>query len=270
MSVVAYTLANGQKIKLGKAPARHDSRTLQLAKYIPAGALPAPPSSEDFAKKVKHWPMMLNDNLGDCTCACAGHMVQQWTTYSSTQPTVLPDQTIEKMYEAVSGYNPADPSSDKGAVILDVLNYWRKTGVAGDQILAYAALEPQNHEQIKDSIVLFGNCYLGVQLPLSAQNQAVWSVPPGGATGQGAPGSWGGHAIPIVSYDRRGVTVVTWGALKRMTWQFLDTYCDEAYAVLSEDWINKVTQLTPDKFDLATLRQDLNTINTGGAKTAAA
>jgi hypothetical protein len=51
MSLSTYTLSTGQKIKLGKAPARHDSRTLQLAKYIPTGAVPAPPASEDFKKK---------------------------------------------------------------------------------------------------------------------------------------------------------------------------------------------------------------------------
>lgn len=260
MSLETYTLSGGQKIKLGKAPARHDSRTLQLAKYIPAAKLPAPPAKEDFEKKVKSWPMMLNDKLGDCTCACVGHMIEQWTTYSAAQATVLPDGTIEQLYEAVSGYNPNDPNSDKGAVILDVLNYWRQSGVAGDKIMAYASLEPQNHDQVRESVELFGNCYLGVQLPITAQNQTVWAVPPGGPVGPGAPGSWGGHAIPIVAYDHRGVTVVTWGALKRVTWQFLDTYCDEAYAVLDGDWINNVTELTPDQFDLATLQNDLNLI----------
>lgn len=259
MSLPTFTLSSGAKIKLGKAPARHDSRTLQLAKYLPAKALPAPPASEDFTKKVKKWPMMLNDNLGDCTCACAGHMIEQWTTYSNT-PVVPTDASILKAYEVVGGYNPANPDSDQGAVILDVLNYWRKTGVASHKIMAFASLEPKNHSEVEDSVMLFGNCYIGVQLPLSAQTQAVWAVPPGGATGQGAPGSWGGHAIPIVAYDSRGLTVITWGATKRMSWGFLDTYCDEAYAVLSQDWISNVTKLTPDKFDLSTLQADLNQI----------
>jgi hypothetical protein len=31
--------------------------------------------------------------------------------------------------------------------------------------------------------------------------------------------------------------VVTWGALQQMTWDFWDTYCDEAYAILSEDFV---------------------------------
>lgn len=267
MSIPAYTLANGQKVKLGKAPARHDPRTLQLAKYIPAGAIPPPPSSEDYTKKVKTWPMMLNDNIGDCTCACAGHMIEQWTAYTGAAVTPK-DPAILKAYEAVGGYNPADPSTDRGAVILDVLNYWRKTGVASHKILAFAALEPKNHTEIEDSVMLFGNCYIGVALPVSAQNQAVWAVPPGGAVGPGAPGSWGGHAIPIVQYDPRGLTVVTWGALKRMTWSFLDTYCDEAYAVLSDDWISKTTHVNPSNFDLATLKTDLAQIVQAAAATA--
>ncbi len=266
MPLALYTLPNGQKVKLGKGPARHDPRTLQLAKYIPPTAIAPPPAKEEWAKRVAQWPMMLNDKLGDCTCACAGHMIEQWTTYASK--TVTPaDAAVLKAYEDVGGYNPADPSTDNGAVILDVLNYWRKTGIGGRQILAFAAIEPKNHTEFMDSVVLFGNCYIGVALPVSAQTQAVWAVPPGGPTGQGAPGSWGGHATPIVSYDMRGLIVVTWGALKRMTWGFLDTYCDEAYAVLSQDWIEK-TNLAPNNFDLTALQADLQQITAaaGAAK----
>jgi len=267
MSLTTYTLASGQKVKLGKAPARHDVRTLQLAKYLPATAVPPPPANEDWEKNVGSWPMMLNDNLGDCTCACAGHMIEQWTTYTGAAVTPS-DDDILSAYEAVGDYDPNDPNTDRGAVILDVLNYWRNTGIGGRQILAYAALEPHNHNEVKDSVMLFGNCYIGVQLPLSAQQQTVWAVPPGGPTGQGAPGSWGGHAIPIVAYDVRGLTVVTWGALKRMSWSFLDTYCDEAYAVLSQDWTSQVTKLNPANFDLATLQADLQQINQVLAMTA--
>jgi hypothetical protein len=45
-----------------------------------------------------------------------------------------------------------------------------------------------------------------------------------------------------------------------MTWGFLDTYCDEAYAVLSQDWIDK-TNLAPNNFDLTALQADLQQIN---------
>jgi hypothetical protein len=268
MSLPTFTLSNGQTIKLGKSPARHDARTLQLSKYLSTATLGPPPASQDYTKKVSKWPTMLNNEIGDCTIACAGHMIEQWTTYANSSPTIPTDNTILKTYEAVSGYNPANPNTDRGAVILDVLNYWRNTGIGGDNILAFTSLEPQNHTEIMDAVTLFGNAYIGVQLPISAQNQQVWAVPAGGATGLGEAGSWGGHAVPIVAYDQRGVTVVTWGALKRVTWGFLNAYSDEAYAVLSRDWINNVTKVAPSQLDLNALNKDLQQITQVAAAAA--
>ena len=83
-----------------------------------------------------------------------------------------------------------------------------------------------------------------------------WSVPPGGTTGDGKPGSWGGHAIPVVAYDTRGVTVVTWGALQAMTWSFWEAYCDEAYAILSDDYMDGQKK-APQGFNLQQLQADL-------------
>ena len=256
--LVTYTLSDGRAVKLGKRPAKHDSRTLQLAKYT-AKAPPAPPTHDDWERKVHHWPMMKNDIVGDCTCACAGHMIEQWTTYSRT-PFTPTDQQVIATYSAITGYDPATGNHDDGAAILDVLNYWRNKGIAGHKIMAFVTLDPSSHTEVEDSVFLFGNCYLGMQLPLSAQDQTVWAVPPGGPAGPGSPGSWGGHAIPVVAYDPRGLTVVTWGALKRMTWGFLYAYCDEAYAVLSQDWISRTTNLAASGFDLAALRSDLQQI----------
>ncbi|MGA2384803.1 MAG: hypothetical protein ABSG61_15390 [Gemmatimonadales bacterium] len=247
---------NHTAMKLGKQPARYDPRTLQFAKYLIEEALPPPPASEDWAKKVQKWPMMANDRIGDCTCAAAGHMIEQWTTYSGA-PVVLSNRQIVAAYSAITGYDPQDPASDRGAVEIDVLNHWRKTGFSGHEIEGYVALEPGNHVHIEDSVMIFGNCYIGVALPVSAQTQKVWAVPPGGPVGPGAPGSWGGHAVPVVAYDQRGLTVVTWGMVKRMTWGFWDAYCDEAYAVLSGDWISRVNKKAPNQFDLKTLRADL-------------
>ncbi|MFN7996187.1 MAG: hypothetical protein U0Q18_21430 [Bryobacteraceae bacterium] len=268
MAEQPYTI-DTRTVKLGKQPAKHDIRTLMFSAYMKPEAPPAPPKIEDWTKKVDSWPMMLNDKIGDCTCACAGHMIQEWTTYAQAAPIVPTDDQILAAYEAVGGYKPDDSKTDNGAVILDVLNYWRQTGIAGHSIMAFVALELKNHEEVKDAIYLFGNCYIGVQLPVSAQNQRVWSVPAGGPVGQGAPGSWGGHAIPVVEYDPRGLTVITWGAKKRMTWSFFDTYCDEAYAVLSSDWI-AADKNAPNNFDLGQLQADLRSIGAKPTLAAAA
>ena len=250
--------------KLGKLPAKIDSRTLKFSDYIDVG-LPAPPNHRNWAQKkaIPTWPMMANDQIGDCTIAAAGHMVELWTADESGTATIIPDSQIIAAYSAISGYDPATGNNDVGCAILDVLNYWRTTGIGGDKIYAYMSATPTNHTQIQQAMFVFGAVDIGINLPLTAQNQTgggrKWAVPPGGAVGDGAPGSWGGHSVPIVSYDQTGLLVVTWGALQFMTWGFLDTYCDEAYAVLSEtDWVSKGKN--PLGLNMAQLRADLNQI----------
>ena len=75
--------------------------------------------------------------------------------------------------------------------------------------------------------------------------------------GNAAPNPNNGHCIPAVGYDERNLYVVTWGALKPMSWQFYDAYADEVFAVLSNDWINAKLGVAPSGFNLAALNQDL-------------
>jgi len=255
---------------LGKQRARHDPRTLQLADYLDTTKLaPAPPSC-DWGTKIPTdgWGMMLNDKIGDCTCAAAAHLIQDWTSNDDTEVT-LSDDDVLKAYEAVSGYDPKTGDNDNGAVEIDVLNYWRKTGIGAHKFDAYVALEPKNHEHIRDSIHLFGGCYVGLALPVSAQTQRTWTVPPGGTSGRGAPGSWGGHAVILTGYNPRRVTCITWGEEKQMTWGFIDAYMDEAYALLSiDDWLHG-DRKAPNGLDLETLRNDLQQIKDHAAHAAA-
>jgi hypothetical protein len=241
------------KMKLGKQTAHHDRRVPMLSKYT--AGLPAPPAATNYTTKITNLGMMMNVKLGDCTCAAVGHVIQEWTAEAQKAQVILPDQDILQLYETVGHYNPNNPSSDQGAVEINVLNYWLGNPVAGNQLSAFAAIEPKNHQEIQDAVFIFGNCYIGLALPLSAQTQTVWTVPAGGITGQGAPGSWGGHAVPVVAYDVRGLTVITWGELKRMTWQFWDAYCDEAYGLLSPDWVS--AGKTPAGFNWQQLVADM-------------
>jgi hypothetical protein len=237
---------------LGKNPARLDRRTLKIERYT--AALPPPPTQCYFQQKVKDWGAMLNDSIGCCTISAAGHMIEQWSTYAGNPMTPV-DSQILTAYEEIGGYVPGDPSTDNGCVMLDVLNTWRKTGIAGRKIMAYATVFP-DRRGVGESVSLFGNCYLGIQLPLSAQNQnSGWYIDDSDPQAAVA-GSWGGHCVPIVGYSPAGVTVVTWGQLLNASWNFLARYADEAYAVLSQDWIES-SGLDPTGFPLATLEADL-------------
>jgi hypothetical protein len=207
--------------------------------------------------------MMLNDSLGDCTIAAAGHMIEYWTadTYGGTGH-VVNDKEVLTAYSAVSGYDPSTGQNDNGAVELDVLNYWRKNGIGGHKIWAFVSVNTKNHYEITQAVYLFGGAYIGLNLPISAQDHGPWVVPAGGPVGKGEPGSWGGHAVPVVAYDANGLTVVTWGTLQTMSWAFWDAYCEEAYAVLGgSDWVKGSTSMAPNGFDLATLVADLKAVS---------
>ena len=255
--------------KLGKHRPKLDSRTLQFGAYL-TDKLPPPPATIDWGKAVANWPMMGNDKYGDCTCAAAGHMIEEWTA-NTAKVEILPDSAILQAYNYFAKGN-----ADAGANMLDVLKYWRKTGIGGDKIAAFAQLEPHNDVQLQDAVSIFGNCYIGLALPNFAVPpntdflKIPWLVPPGGSVGNAAPNPHNGHCVPAVAYDQRFIYVVTWGAVKTMSWQFYDAYADEAFAVLSMDWINKQVGTAPSGFDMTTLQSDLAAVTRADSKNALA
>jgi hypothetical protein len=239
---------------LGKKDPQHDARTLQLAKYVGAH-LSAAPAAQAWSKKVKTWPMYMNDTIGDCAIAGPAHMIECWAANAQSLIQIA-DADVLKAYEDVGGYRPGKPATDGGCVLMDVLKYWRTTGIGGHQIGAFTSVSPHSSAYVQDAIFLFGGLNTGFALPVTAQNQAVWDVVAGASRNPDAkPGSWGGHCVNIVDYDARSLTCVTWGALKKMTWAFFKSYCDEAYAIISQDFL--AAGKAPNGFDLATLQNDL-------------
>jgi hypothetical protein len=208
----------------------------------------------DYSTQV-HWYSANGIFVHNCTCAGAGHLIQQWTAANGSQ-VIVSDADIEKAYEAVGGYVPGDESTDNGAVEIDVLKFWQKTGIGGFKIGAFVSVDPKNKLHLKLANALFGGAYFGIGLPVTAQTQEVWAVPDGGLVGDGAPNSWGGHAVPMGAYDLDGLTVITWGQEKKATWDFIAEYCDEAYCILSPQWTDG-TKAAPSGFNLAQLQADL-------------
>jgi len=255
-------------LKLGKRQTRIDPRTLVGAKYL--RALPPPPAAVDWSAAAGQLGMMGNDRLGDCTCAGLAHMIQVWTGNANPPAKVWTDDQVVAAYSQLCGYDPANPASDQGGVELDILNAWRTSGVNGDKIVAYVSLDPKNATELQQAIALFGGIYTGIALPTSAQQQTIWDTTPSSPSDAG---TWGGHCVPLVGYypatqgnwfhrmlgeqaTKGGAVCITWGATKKLTWDFIADYMDEAYAVLTQDWI-EANGKSPSGFDLATLQADL-------------
>jgi hypothetical protein len=246
--------------RLGKKPPRLDKRTLKFGKYL-TSALPPPPVSVSYFTSVPTWPMMANDIHGDCTCAAAGHLIEQWTQQATGTAEVLSDAEILAAYHVVSG------GVDDGADLLTVLQYWSQTGFttnsAPDRITAYAALDTQNEIEAQNAISIFGGAYLGLALPDFAVNppdgnllDVPWVLPSGAPP---KPNPMNGHCVCAVGYDAQDVYVVTWGTVKQMSWDFYNLYADEAYTIISPDWLG-AGGTTVEGFDMDQLTADLAAI----------
>jgi hypothetical protein len=249
------------KMRLGRKAIKTDTRTLGLRKYL-TPSLPPPPNECDWtkaqtAKGQTSWGTMLNDTYGDCTIAGVGHAIQVWSANTGSEVTV-PDSTILSYYEQWDGYVLGDDATDSGGIELDVLNDWKKQGFAGNQLLAFADPQVGNLMEIRQAINLFGGVYIGISLPLTAQNQDVWDEVPDPGDGSADAGSWGGHCVFVPAYDQNGFTCITWGQLQTMTVAFWNKYCDEAHALLSADWLG--AKGSPAGFDQAQLEADLKSI----------
>lgn len=242
-------------LKFGRLPRKENPKTLKLSKYLKT-PLAGPHRTFAWEYDVPNWPMMMNDQIGDCTCACAGHMVENWTvrTYGLAVPS---DQDILTAYSAVSGYDPTTGVNDNGAAITDVLAYWENPGIAGHKILAWAEVDTTNLVNVKQAISLFGGLDIGFNVPQSAMDEFGAGLPWNGTIDQNIVG---GHSVPVFSYGSLGCTCVTWGKLQRMSWAFWNTYVDEAYACVTQDFITAANTSPIWGLDLATLNSDLQAL----------
>ena len=244
--------------KLGKKPARAGAVRFRLASYADASALPPLPATfgHDVLIGARQWGMLANDRYGDCVWAGAAHETmllarEAGKVVSFTDAGVLGD------YAAATGFDPARPETDQGTDMQEAAAYRRGAGIADargvrHRIAAYLALEPGNVTHLYLATYLFGVAGIGLSLPVSAIDQArrgeAWDVV------DGAPNE-GGHYVPLVARRADGLHVVSWGAVQVMSERFLQQYCDEAIAYVSQDCL--VEQRSPENFAYDDLIRDL-------------
>jgi hypothetical protein len=224
------TIVHGFPHRLGKGPVKADSRNLKMAAFLKK-KLPAIKESVDYSGKIGNWPMFANDKYGDCTIAAMAHMEQLFGALAGRSFS-FKESTVVNTYFKLS-------PNDEGCQMLDVLNFWRKTGLSRHKAFAFVQIDPKNIDHLKLAIQMFGGIYGGFNLPASAQDQVgkLWDIPAGGLKGNGRPGTWGGHAVNGVGFDAQGnFKWITWGQVQVATSNFMKAYMDEAYAVLPLDW----------------------------------
>jgi hypothetical protein len=224
----------------------------------PAKQLPKPPSLIDYVTRVAAWPMYGNDRWGDCVWAMIAHSIEAATAYGQSQTVQVSEVDVLAAYSAVTGFDssagePGSNPTDQGTVIQDALNYWRRIGVAGHKILAFAQVDHTDPDEVDTALWMFGHLQVGIAFPASAMDQfnrgGSWDV----VDDDG--GNEGGHAIglglarrtpaqtalprrPVLigRNDRGNYEVLTWGKVQEMTPAFFAKYVEECWAVMTPEW----------------------------------
>ncbi|AFM40840.1 hypothetical protein Desaci_1863 [Desulfosporosinus acidiphilus SJ4] len=247
-------------MKFGRKPFIPNEKDLLYRNYRRTALPPIPPSF-GHQNLISDWGLLGNDTVGDCVIAGADHETMLWTAEGSVEASFTAANAMSD-YSAITGYNPNDPNTDQGTEVRTALQYRQKTGMidAGGnrhKIAVYLLLDHSNLlNELLEAVYLFSAVGIGINFPDSAMEQfnngQPWSVVQGSQIE-------GGHYVPVVGYDGSYIYCVTWGRVQKMTVDFLKTYCEEAWAILSQEFLNG-KGVSPEGFDFAQLQADLAAI----------
>jgi hypothetical protein len=272
MTAANYPLAKEEttmpEFKLGRLHRTYDPRVPHLSALVAGQTLPPPPPEVDYTKGMpKNLGMMLNDTLGDCTCAAVYHAFQVWSFNASKGKSIdtEPDSDVEKLYVLACGYNPRvggeGPGGNEQHVLTYLLDKGAPTGPSGktvNRILAFVEVDPRNTDDVKRTINDCGLAYIGFNVP-------QYIVPPNAPP----PATWdvehndtkivGGHAVVLAGYTATGARVISWGQYYTMTWAFFHKYVDETYAIADNLWTDSGGK-TPGGLTIAELEAQMKAL----------
>jgi hypothetical protein len=218
-------------MKLGRI--RSTSRQLALAPRLHdfmTAPLPPPPP-EFHGTDGAAIGMFGNDTYGDCTIAGLANYraIRAAMTKQPTPPSTTDSVVVQ--YMRLTG------GQDTGLNEIDVLVQARQNGMElGGPTWMDAVWASVRYDQAtcRSLIAIFGALYLGVELPVAAQTQTVWTP----TTGRnGAPGGWGGHCLLWSGWQPGGGNeeLVTWGGVQQADQSWLPKYGDEFHLIVDAD-----------------------------------
>lgn len=238
-------LVNREKMKR-----KVNRRMFARLSHIQAAEVPPPPAACDWSKgeSIK-FPVLGNDQEGDCYYAAILHMVQVFCGQYGAAPQFNVQQVLQR-YEQLSG-------GDNGLSDSDVYPEW-KSGLLGPngphKIRDSLIVDILNPETLKLAIWGMGSCLYTCSLPSGWANNAT----PGAVWSTGAGGSVGGHAIILTGYKTNGYfDLRTWGISPpiQVTLPGMMENDPEIIVVFSEEMFHPTTRLSPAGFTWEQTRQ---------------
>lgn len=253
--------------QLGRLARTHDPRIPHMSAFFARRQPIQLPAAQDWtAGMPAELGLMLNDRLGDCTCAAFYHALQVWSFNATATLETQPDEVVEQLYVRACGYNPGEAGQGPGGNVQQVLTYVLKQGApvnptpdGVNRIHAFLEVDPRHTDDVKRTIMECGVAYVGFSVPdwlipqPPARPPALWDVR------SASDPTVGEHAAIAAGYSEDGLRVISWGHYYTMTWRFLAQYADEMYAIASTAWIEK-TGKTPGGLSLEELTEQMKAL----------
>ena len=250
------------KYKLGLKPVETQPR-VKLCDYYTSDlpTVDSLPQQFGHANAIKP-QMFMNDQLGDC--AIAGSIEEVRLANALRGVTVnFTDETAVQNYSAITGYNPADPSSDQGTDVHQLFDYRKTTGIVDadgnyHKVVAYAGLTPGDFDELLVALSLFDMVGIGIEVPdyceAQFESRQPWHLL------HGPHRIEGGHYISVCgATDRNTAQLYTWGAVGGITRPFYAKFNTVAVVALTEELFADGSA----GVDFARLAKDLPELNTG-------
>ena len=217
--------------KLGKLDPRRPKGLHQLAFYQ-HNPLPKAPEMVDVPN-FENWGMLGNDKYGDCTFAGIVHARMANAAFLGITETFPTDTEVENAYLSYT------KGQDVGAVEADLLQYWKNNELFGAKLSAFAPTDHADQDELRSVIASYGLAYIGVQLPVTFQQQFIDNQP-WALTGTPADNQIeGGHCIVLVGYNKDYAQCITWGKVQQVTWEWLTSYMQESWALITPEIVEK-------------------------------
>ena len=178
--------------------------------------------SDDQGNEID-WIVAENDEpgVGDCSfVACANVRLKITGVRMS-------DGEILNGYSVIAGWRPMDITTNHGAAVTRVLDYWRDMGWPSDPEDKIAGWSELTTDELRAAVERDGACLCWVMLP-TVDGDWCFDDRALGSDGVAA------HAMAIVGADDDGITVVTWGEERRASWDWAREFMRGAYAVRFE------------------------------------
>lgn len=185
------------------------------------------PEKVGYANLVTEWSMGGNQKFSDCSFVALANL-HDLVSAVNGRPEVISEAECEFFYAVETGFDPNNPSTDKGAVLGTLLSHWMADGWPGDSELRPIGYCELREDEIPVCIYLLGGAVAWAMLPSDGAGGYDFS-------GTDKPGEYA-HAVFIAQATSDSLTLITWARREVVSREWWAKYGREVFGLLHPQW----------------------------------